>query len=204
MSKKTLALIAGLTVLTLVLVVLALNTGQKNTGQKDDSQASATTQPSPTVPAHTVVALDPNPVTFTAGTATVNVIIDTSDNPVTAAQFELTFDPKVLNYSAVKQGDFFQNALVLINQVDRVNGKLTYAIGLTPVGAQNPKTGTGTIAQVTFTRRSTAAAAGSTPLGLENVLVSAKGIAPSVLKSATGTTVTLANSANTTASPSGR
>jgi hypothetical protein len=203
MSKKTLALIAGLTVLTLVLVVLALNTGQKAPQDSKDT-TNVTSAPSPTVPAHTVIQLAPNPVAFTGNTATVNVNIDTSDNPVTAAQFEVTYDPTVLNYSSIRQGDFFQNALVLINQVDRTAGKITYAIGLTPAGAQNPKTGTGTVATITFTRRSTAAVRGTTPLGLENVLVSAKGIAPSVLKSASGSSVDLSTATNTTASPSGR
>jgi hypothetical protein len=191
MSKKTLALIASLTVLTLVLVVLALNTNQKPSGSGEQADQVVQEEPTPTVPAHTVINLNPNPVSITGSTATVNVMIDTSDNMATAAQFEVTYDPKVLNFGSIKQGDFFQNALVLINQADRENGKVTYAIGLTPAQVQNPKSGTGTLATLTFTKRSTAPATGTTPLGLVNVIVSAKGESKSVLKSASGTSVDL-------------
>lgn len=206
MSKKTLALIAGLTVLTLVLVVLALNTNPATQPTNQQPGATATEVPSPTVPAHTVINLAPNPVPMESGTATVDVQIDTSDNQVTGAQFDLTYDPDVLNFSSIKQGTFFNPSLIIKNDVDRVNGRITYIIGLTPAGTQNPKTGIGTVATVTFTRKSTAPTTGTTPLGLENVMVSAKGIAPSVLKEATGTVVSLTNSAagagTTTTTPS--
>src|SRR4051812_20878809 len=101
MSKKTLALVAGLTVLTLVLVVLALNTGQK-APTKPNEQVSS---PTPTVPAHTTVHLSPDPVTLTGGTATVSVMIDTADNQATGAQFDVVFDPKMLTVSPMKKGD---------------------------------------------------------------------------------------------------
>jgi len=209
MSKKTLALIAGLTVLTLVLVVLALNTNPNTAPvtQQTETRVTTTEKPTPTVPAYTVVNLSPDPVPLRGGVATVEVGIDTGANQVTGVQFEVTYDPAVLNFGTIRQGTFFDNTLILINQADRTNGRVTYAIGLTPAGSQNPKSGTGTVATLTFTRKSTAPATGTTPLGLENVMVSAKGLAPSVLKEATGTVVSLSNSpvtTTTTASPSGR
>lgn len=200
MSKKTLALIAGLTVLTLVLVILALNIGQQVPGPQD-SETAVSEEPTPTIPAHTLINLSPNPVTLTAGTATVEVMIDTSDNMVTGTQFDLVYDPKVFNFGGIKQGTFFTSALILINDVDRTNGKVTYALGLTPAQIKNPKSGSGTVATITLTRRSTAPTTGSSELKLENVLVSAKGIGPSVLKQAKGTTVNLSASS---ASTSGR
>lgn len=208
MSKKTLALIAGLTVLTLVLVVLALNTNPATAPVSQQTETDVTDTPTPTVPAHTVINLAPNPVPLQAGTATVDVQIDTGDNQVTGAQFDVIYDPAVLNFGTIRQGTFFTNSLILINEADRTNGRVTYAIGLTPAGTQNPKTGTGTVATLTFTRRSTAPTTGTTLLGLENVMVSAKGLAPSVLKEATGTVINLSNTTTTTttttASPSGQ
>ena len=206
MSKKTLALIAGLTVLTLVLVVLALNTNPNLSQVNQPNETSE--QPTPTVPAHTVINLAPNPVTLQGGTATVDVLIDTSDNQVTGAQFDVVYDPEVLTFRTIEQGTFFTNSLILIEPTGTPDGRVTYAIGLTPAGIQNPKSGTGTVATITFTRRPTAPRTGTTPLGLENVMVSAKGLAPSVLKEATGTVVSLTSSGaattTTTASPSGR
>ncbi len=200
MSRKTLALIAGLTVLCLVLVVLALNMGPKApeapaTGEETEVSEI---EPSPTVPAHTTVNLQPNPVIFSSSSASVDVMIDTDDNEVTGAQFEIVYDPEVLNVSTIRQGTFFENALILINRIEREEGRITYALGLTPTGMQNPSTGTGTVATVVFTRRSTAPRTGTTELKMENVMIAAKDIGPSVLKQATGTIVNLSS----TASPS--
>jgi hypothetical protein len=188
MSKKTLALVAGLTVLTLVLVILALNTGSK--APKEQPGTTPTASPEPTVPAHSIINLSPNPVTLTGNSGTVDVMIDTSDNQATGAQFDLVYDPAVLTVGPLKQGDFFTNAIVLLNDT-KTPGKVTYMIGLTPAGAKSPRSGTGTIATFTVTRKSTAAANGTSELKLENVYVSAKDIKPSVLKSASGTTVNL-------------
>jgi hypothetical protein len=203
MSKKTLALVVALTVLTLILVVLALNTGQKATPGTPKGQASDT--PTPTAPRHTTIDLSPDPVTFVNGTATVNVDIDTSDNPVTGAQFELTYDSDVLNFKSIQPGDFFTNPLVILND-SKTPGKIKYMISLTPAQAQAPKTGTGSIATITFTRKSTAPRTGTTPLKFtENeVIVSAKDITDTVLKSATGTVIDLSSSTSVTPSPTGR
>lgn len=196
MSKKTLALVAGLTVLTLVLVVLALNTG-KNTATPPGNEVSTET-PTPTAPAHTTIELSPNPITLTAGKGTISVMIDAADNEVTGAQFDLVYDPKQVSIGSIVKGDFFTNSIVFPTDT-ATPGRVTYMIGLTPAGYQNPKTGNGTVATFTVTRRP--GATGSTTINLENVLISAKKVEQSVLKSATGTTVIL--SANT-ASPSSR
>src|SRR4029078_10186593 len=100
------------------------------------------------------------------------------------------YDPQVLTISPIKQGDFFPNAVVLLEDTKNP-GKITYMIGLTPVGAKTPRTGTGTVASFTVSRKATAPTTGSTTLGLENVYVAADDLKKSVLKNATGTTVTL-------------
>lgn len=194
MSKKTVALIAGLTILTLILVVLALGVGQKPDAESPSETPTDTEQPTPTVPAFTTLELSPNPVSFTANTTTIEVVIDTSENEVTGAQFDLVYDPQVVTLGPIRLGDFFTNSLVFINDTS-VPGRVTYMVGLTPAQMQNPKTGTGTVATFTVTKRSTAPATGTTEVKLENVLISGKDLGPSVLKEATGTTINLTNSA---------
>ena len=202
MSRKTLALVAGLTVLTLVLVVLALNTGKKAPG--DGTGPTATGEPTPTVPAHTTVNLSPNPVTLQGNTATVEVVIDTEDNQVTGAQFDLVYDPDVFTVGPIRLADFFQGGVVLFN--DTVSpGTERFMVGLSPAQAKDsPKSGTGTIATFTVTRKSTAPRTGTSNLELKEVYVSAKGMKPSVLREATGTTVNLSVTGASSASPSGR
>ena len=191
MPKKTLALISGLVLVTVVLFVIALRTNQKGSEGPTPSQAVAQPSPTPDV-AHSVLSLTPNPLTVTAGgRGQVTVNLDTSDNDVTAVQLELSYDPKVLRNVTITPGPLFQGAVVLINKNDPVTGKYTYAFGRTP--AQTPVKGVGSVATISFT-----AAASSTPsqlLLLPSTLVTARGVASSVLKSATGTQVVVSGGA---------
>lgn len=202
MSKKTLALIAGLTVLTLVLVVIALTTGQKQPSQKQSASSEQVTSPKPTIPAHTSVSLAPNPVILTAGKAEVQVMIDSSDNLIAGVQFDVVYDPQVFNLVDIKQGTFLTKPLILLNEIDRTTGRATYALSLTPANIRNPNTGSGVLATVTLAKKSTAPSTGSSPLALENVVISAMNpnlketIPGSVLKSTKGTSVTLTNTAS--------
>jgi hypothetical protein len=185
MPKKTLALISGLVLVTLVLFVIALRSNQQ--GAKGPAPTGTVTQVSPTPDvAHSVLSLSPNPVNVTAGgRGTVEVNLDTSDNAVTAVQLELSYDPKVLRNVTVTPGVLFQNSVVLINKNDPATGKYTYAFGKTP--SQTPVQGKGVVATISFTAN--ASATPSQLILLPNTLVTARGIASSVLKSSTGTQV---------------
>lgn len=192
MPRKTLALISGLVLVTVVLFVIALRSNQA--GDKTSttpSPAVSNATPTPDV-AHSVLSLMPNPVNVVAGGAgRVDVNIDTSDNSVTAVQLELSYDPKVLRNVVVTPGPLFTGAVVLINKNDPTTGKYTYAFGRTP--AQTPVTGTGVVATVSFT-----AVASATPSQLTllpSTLVTARGVATSVLKSSTGTQVIVGSGA---------
>ena len=189
MPKKTLALISGLVLVTVVLFVVALRSNQNANKTAVNPSPSVVVSPTPDV-AHSVLSLTPNPVTVAPGArGQVSVNVDTSDNAVTAVQLELAYDPKVLRNVVVTPGPLFTGAVVLINKNDPATGKYTYAFGRTP--SQTPIKGTGVVATISFT-----AAASATPsqlLLLPNTLVTARGVASSVLKSSTGTRVVVSS-----------
>lgn len=187
MPRKTLALISGLVIVTVVLFIVALNANQKKT-----STQNTTTQAAPTaaVPAHSVLTTNPNPaVVPPGGQGQVAVNIDTSDNDVTAVQLEIGYDPNIIGNVKVTPGALFANPVILLNKDNPTTGRYTYALGITP----NSKVlkGQGVIANVTFTTKA-GTLGKSTQLGLlPSSLVTARGVAKSVLKSATGAVVSV-------------
>lgn len=217
MSKKTLALIITLLILTIVLVVVAIYTRETPLTQTSEqtSQEDQTTDATPTPSvAQTTLALSPNPVypntTGTTSATTVYVNIDTGTNEVSAVQLEIQYDPTVLTNMRVMPGDFFQNPNVLpIGGVDPQNGRITYAIG--PGNIRQSQSGTGTVAVLQFVPRATAGITESEITLLESSLVTQLGQAESVLKERKSTRVVLPLSNNAqppiqqnTASPSGQ
>lgn len=218
MSRKTLALIITLLVLTIILVVVAIYTQGKqasNTdGQAAQEQASLST-PTPEF-AQTTLLLSPNPVypnnTGSTSATTVNVEIDTGTNEVSAVQLEIQYDPSVLTNMRVTPGDFFPTPNVLpIGGVDQRNGRITYAIG--PANIRQSQKGTGTVAVLHFTPRTVAGVTESEITLLESSLVTQLGQAKSVLKERKSTRVVLPLQQRTqqapavqptTASPSGQ
>jgi len=185
MPKKTLALISGLVLVTIVLFVIALKSNQQST--QTPVTPSTAMQPSPTPSmAHSVLSLSPNPVkVLSGGLGKVDVVIDTSDNAVTAVQLELSYDPKVVSNVQVLPGTLFQNAVVLINKNNPTAGRFTYAFGRTP--SQTPISGTGTVATISFTANASSQPSQLTLL--PTTLVTARGVKTSVLKSSTGTEI---------------
>jgi len=187
MPKKTLALISGLVLVTVVLFIIALKSNQQSNQTPGTPSPSTVMKPSPTISmAHSVLSLSPNPVTVAPGTqGKVDVNIDTADNAVTAVQLEVAYDPKVISNVQVTPGILFQNSITLINKNNPPTGRLTYAFGRTP--GQTPVSGTGVVATITFTAN--ASTQPSQLILLPSTLVTARGVATSVLKSSTGTQI---------------
>jgi hypothetical protein len=200
MPKKTLALISGLVLVTIVLFFVALRTGKEQMQQPQPAVSQPVAQQiSPTVPVHTVLALSPNPLTVSLGQqGKVDVNIDTQDNAVTAVQLELSYDPAVVSNVVVTPGTMFANPVVLINKNDVATGRITYAFGITPAG--KPIAGSGAVATITFTTKASAGKQAEISL-LPSTLVTARGVASSVLKSATGTTVVVGSAGTMTETP---
>ena len=188
MPKKTLALISGLVVVTIILFIIALRAGQQASAPSIPPTQQA--QPTAMVPAHTVLQVGPNPITVAPGqVGQASVMMDTSDNDVTAVQLELGYDPRVIANVKVTPGTLFTNPVVLIDKNNPVTGRYTYAFGITP-NAQVVK-GTGVVATVSFTVLP-GTVGKQMQLGLlPSSLVTARGVAESVLKSATGTVITV-------------
>lgn len=171
MSKRTLALIIILVVITGVLVALAVTPEKK--------PVTPSIIPTPTPAAQTALAFSPNPLTIASPSATVDVLVDTQTNPVTAVQLELSYDPKVITSVDVQPGSFFTNPAELLKTIDTKEGKISYALGILP--SDNPKKGQGVVATITF--RTSLAAGQATQISfLPKTLVTASGIASSVLK----------------------
>lgn len=202
MPRKTLALISGLVIVTVILFVVALRAGQQSQAPSVPAEPSqGAMQPEPTTPAHSVLTVGPNPLNVAPGTqGKAEVTIDTSDNEVTAVQLELGYDPNILSNVKVTTGPAFTNSVPLIDKNDAQAGRYTYAVGITP--SATPLTGTGVVATITFTVK--AGATGATQLGLlPNSLITARGVANSVMKSGTGTVVNV-QAAGGAASPATR
>lgn len=188
MSKKTIALVLGLIILAVVLLVIAVRPilTPTSTDTPQDSNQAATT---PTPPeAGTTLMLSPNPLTLTAAeTGRVEVIVDSSFNNLTAVQLEMSYDPEIITNVQVQPGPFFPKPLTLLNSVDTVNGRITYALGITP--AQTPVQGDGVVAEITFNIIPGNANKETTIELLPKSLVTQQGAGQSVLMSMDGATI---------------
>lgn len=198
MPRKTLALISGLVLVTVVLFFVALRAGQQQQSVPSKESPKTAVKAEPTTPAHTILTVGPNPLDVAPGQmGTAQISVDTSDNKVTAVELELGYDPNILSNVKVVPGPLFKNPVVLRDKNDTVKGRYTYAFGITPSG--QPVTGTGVIATVTFTPKA-GTAGKQTQLGLlPTSLVTARGVADSVMKSSSGTVINITTSgANST------
>lgn len=191
MPKKTLALISGLVLVTIVLFIIALRAGQQQQAPSVP-QSSQMAHQTPPVPAHTVLKLGPNPLSVGPGQeGSVNVNINTSDNDVTAVQLELGYDPRIVSNVKITPGPLFTNPVILIDKNNPSEGRYTYAFGITP--NDQPVKGNGVVATITFTT-SASSIGKKTQIGLlPTSLVTARGVAQSVLKTSTGTVLTVSS-----------
>lgn len=195
MSKKTIALIVGLLILTILLLVVALNQATR-TPRNETSDTESAENVSPTPPAETTLHISPNPlVVSSVGQGQAEVVINTGSNEVTAVQLEMSYDPSLITNIDIVPGTFLPSPVVLLREVDEQEGRITYAVAITP--AQNPVKGQGTVATISFTQ--IPGSSGQTTLELmPKSLVTANGTTRSVLKTATGATVNLSSTSSVT------
>lgn len=142
------------------------------------------TAPAPTtVPvsvAQTILYLT-MPVASTSG-ETTNILINTGGNKVNAVQIELSYDPSAIGNVDIAAGSFLKNPSEFLKRIDTDNGRISYAIGV-PLGQKGVQ-GSGVVATLSFTKLKTS---GTTSIDfLPKSLVTAEGIAQSVLRLATG------------------
>ena len=102
-------------------------------------------------------------------TFTIDVTVDPEGNSVYSAQYDLTFDPEILQVTDQEKGDFLtqdgKNSIEAKNDFNNTIGKLEY--GETRMGVTSGVIGAGVLATITFE----AVSAGSTDLVLSDVVV---------------------------------
>lgn len=200
MSKRTLALIITLLVITLFLLWIAYYQNNQN---QTYSEAVPSITPKAVTP-QTTLSLFPNPLSATgSSSSSAKVEIDTKDNFVTAVQLELSYDPRLLKNLDISLPQnniaFFENPVVLYKEIDEKEGRISFALGIS--SASKPRKGMGTVAVITFRKDQSL---GQTQITfLPKTLVKAEGLEASVLKESNGTTVASPLPPNT-ATPSGQ
>lgn len=187
MPKRTVTLILALILIAGGLVFLALSA----IPPKQDSLKTSNV-PTQVPFAHTTLSLSPNPAVSTqTANIPIAVMIDSNGDKVSGVQLELSFNPKELTIADIvsetaDSPSFFPKATQLLKVIDQRNGKVTYTLALST--AEKAKAGSGTVAIITAR---VAPGVKQTKLNLlTSSIVTATGITQSVLKSATGTTIT--------------
>lgn len=191
MPKRTIALIIVLLLVTIGLLYLALAPKQST------PPVSTLPSPTPTPAAQTTLFLSPNPIYVSSSSGTIDINIDTQDNMVTAVQLELSYDPKALTsieIASPSANSFFTESVALLKNIDRVNGKISYALGIPPTGKSIE--GKGKVATITFRSLLTSGQTGIT-INPETQ-VTAEGISGTVLKEGIGGSIIFSSATPTT------
>lgn len=175
-SKRTLLLIVILLAITSGLLYLAIR--QEQPQPKIGEPLTQAPAPSP---AHATLSLVQQPAS-TSALHTVSVMVAANGNKITGAQLNLAYDPKVLSNVTIKSGTFFQNPTVLFNTVDKVNGRISYVLAISPNGEE--ATGSGTVATISYTLLPTLNATTAISF-LPKTGLTQQGILGSVLKTST-------------------
>lgn len=156
MSRQTLTLIIILFLFTSLLVFLAINQSSDNSGPTSPKPASPAPEANLNDPDSSLLFGDLQNIASESATASPSalqvsqssqseakkyslpILIDTGVNKVSTVQLELAFDPGALTDVSINPAEFFENPVILINQIDEVNGRISYAIA----ASQSNATGT--------------------------------------------------------------
>lgn len=145
--NKTWLLVAGLVILTIVLLVVSLtskNFSPLKGGTRDEVVEKARTSLS--------ISEELRPLE-TSGKYETDIVINTNGDEISGTQIELSFDPKAISSVDITPGDFIPDPTVLIKSIDTKTGVIRYAIAIKP-GDKMVK-GTGVIATISFTKTGT-------------------------------------------------
>ncbi len=185
MSKRTLALIVILTLITLSLVYIAVTPKETTVNQP---QLPLSSLPTPTPAAQSRLYLSPSTIEMSTNSNAVDVNIDTGGNSVTAIQLEISYDPSILtnvDIAGPTANGFLDNPVQLIKNIDKQKGMITFAVGISPTAPA--KKGMGTVGRITF---QSFAKTGQTVITITpKSLVTAEGVTQSVLKETNGATI---------------
>lgn len=197
MSKKTLALIIVLFLITCTLLYFAIRIPPYSKNQQ-----SIVPTPTPkTADAHTILSMSPAQASESSSIAqhTLAVSMDTGSNAVSSVQLELAYDPQALINVVVTPGSFFTQPNTLINNVDTTDGRISYAIAQ-QIGVKG-KTGKGIVAYISFDVASGFTGSSTTLTFLPKSAIAADRQLFSVLKKATNYTLTITPTPTSAAVP---
>ncbi len=184
MAKKILIGLFFLIAIPALLFFFTHKPKEANPAQTITNQATPTQKP---LNAQTTLAFSPSSYTLSSSSGSLDLIIDTNQNNVTAAQLEILYDPKVISNVAIIPGSFFESPIDLLKKIDPQTGKISYAFGAGL--AAKPSQGKGTLATITFTT-SLQKGQTATVTILPETIVTAEGEEASVLKQTTNAVIT--------------
>lgn len=191
MSKQTLTLI-----IVLGLITAALLYGATQPTNKPSNNQIAT--PTQVQTAQSTLALTPSSLILSSPSGSLDVVLDTYTNNVTAVQIELLYDPKSLSNVDIEVGPFLTNGITLLKNIDEANGRVSFALGITPTASAVK--GKGIVATITF-QSLLLPNAKTEIMFLPKTLVTAEGVTTSVLKSSSGATIMMTTTTSTSPSP---
>lgn len=175
LSIKTLLLIIVLAIITVGLTALAIMPKQPEIKPQPNAQITLS-------PIQTVLTISSSPVPqATPSSYTTDVIINTGQSSVSSVQLELAYDPLILTNVDIKPGGFFINPKIELKNIDKENGRITFA--LSSLDNQD-SLGQGILAKISFKtlKKNVSIAIDFLP----KTKVSSRGVSESVLKSTVG------------------
>jgi len=137
MPNQTLLLIGGLALATIVLLFLAFY----------NSMPKPPAKKAPAKILQTFLKIAQPIASSSAYLASVE--LSTERSKITVVQLNLSFDPKILGKVDINPGTVFDNPTIILKDIDTVNGKISYTLGI-GLG-QYPVNGNGTVAIISFT-----------------------------------------------------
>lgn len=179
-AKYKKILFAGLAIIV-VLLILALTHNNSFLSQLPKKIAPS---------GHTTLSLSPTVMNDAQSPATLDVMIDSGGDPITAVQLDISYDPEAITDLSIESGDFLGESQILPLSPQKENsGKATFVI--TPKNIQEAKNGKGILAKLVFYPRKTGDQLSTTISILDTSLVTARGISASVLRKVGSATITL-------------
>lgn len=191
MSKKTIALIGILILITAVLLFIAFKPKTSSPNGVTTIAPTQATAPIPKKVGSTTLSLMPNPLQMTTSSASLDAVINAGTDKITAVQLEIAYDPKSLTVVSITPGSFFSNPFVLLNSIDNNNGRISYALGINV--SDSSKAGTGVVATIVFKANNTATVSETDVTFLPKSLVTAEKVSDSVLINSQGAKIILPN-----------
>jgi hypothetical protein len=103
----------------------------------------------PTLVPEMALMLEPEKTDVNPGSYNhLDVVVNTKSSIASIIQLEIAYDPEAITDVSVLPGTYFMSANVLLNTIDKKNGRISYAIA--PSNNQKPNTNAHTVAIINF------------------------------------------------------